>query len=145
MAYEVEKYRDKREKVLGVRKRGMSFGAVAAIVSVCIIAGLGFAIVPKAVSFVTTRNLDDAIYKLENSLPWPKEILPEIHSIQGVEKAATDKNGTRLVITFDRTAVDTGRFTALFKQKGLHPALLNREIHRQRIATLKEEEELEAL
>lgn len=57
--------------------------------------------------FASTRTLDDAIYKLENSTPWPNEIISGILEIEGVEKAMTDKGGTRLVITFDRTEVDT--------------------------------------
>ena len=36
MAYDLEKYRDKREKVLGVKKKGISFGAWAATVSAII-------------------------------------------------------------------------------------------------------------
>jgi len=145
MAYDLEKYRDKREKVLGVRKRGLSFGSIAIFVSLCILFGLGAVVVPKTVSFITTRNLDDAIYRLESAMPWPNEILPEILDIHGVENASTDMHGTRLVVTFDRTATDTVSFAAFFKQKELNPTLLNRVSHRQRVSTLKEEEELEAL
>ncbi len=145
MTYDLEKYRDKREKVLGVKKRGLSFGAIATIVSICIMAGLGFMIAPKAVSYILTRNMDDVIYKLENSKSWPSEIISKAKGIQGVENVVTDKHGTRLVVTFDRTITDIGRLTTLFKQKGLDATLLNRVSHRQRIATLKEEAELEAL
>ncbi len=145
MTYDLEKYRDKREKVLGVKKRGLSFGAIATIVSICIMAGLGFMIAPRAVSYVVTRNLDDTIYKLNNSKTWPSEIISKAKGIQGVENAVTDKHGTRLVVTFDRTITDIGRLTTLFKQRGLNATLLNRVSHRQRIATLKEEAELEAL
>ncbi len=37
MPYDPEKYREKREKVLGIKKRGLGFGAVAMIVSLVII------------------------------------------------------------------------------------------------------------
>jgi len=145
MTYDLEKYRDKREKVLGVKKRGMSFGAIVAIVSICIFAGLVLIVAPKAVSFVVTRNLDDAIYKFEGTGTWPKDTLPEMYKIKGVKAAVLDKNGTRLVVTFDRTSIDTERIDGFFKDKGLRTTLLNRVSHHQRVATMKEEEELEAL
>jgi len=145
MAYDLEKYRDKREKVLGVRKRGLSFGTIATIVSVCIITGIGFIAVPRAVSYVMTRNLDDVIYKLEHSKTWPGEILTEVQVLSGVDNVLTDKHDTRLVVTFDRTQTKPDAFAALFKQKGLKATLLNRVNHRQRMETLQEEAELEAL
>ena len=145
MAYDLEKYREKREKVLGVKKRGISFSAIATIISICIIAGIGFAAVPKAVSYVMTRNFDDAIFKLENSKSWPSGLVTELPGIEGVDKAKTDKHETRLVVTFDRTVTEPESFLTVFKQKGLKPTLLNRVNHRQRINTLKEEKELEAL
>lgn len=145
MTYDPEKYREKRENVLGIKRRGMSFGAIAAIVSICIMAALGFVVLPKTVAYVSTRNLDDAIYRLENLASWPNDIISGILEIEGVEKAVTDKGGTRLVITFDRTEVDTIRISSFFIKKGLKSTLLNRVSHRQRLTTLKEEEELEAL
>ncbi|MCK4838786.1 MAG: hypothetical protein KAS94_08270, partial [Desulfobulbaceae bacterium] len=75
MAYDFEKYREKREKVLGVRKRGLSFGAVAALVAAVIVLGLGGVAVPKTISYFTTRNLDDAIYRLADSTAWSQEIV----------------------------------------------------------------------
>jgi hypothetical protein len=145
MAYNLEKYREKREKVLGVKKRGMNFGMIATIVSICIVAGLVLVVAPKAVSFVITRNLDDAIYKFEGSGTWPKEILSDIHEVQGVKTAIMDKNGTRLVVTFDRTSTGTERIEVFFKDKGVKSTLLNRVSHQQRVETMKEEEEIEAL
>ncbi len=145
MAYDPEKYRDKREKVLGIRKRSLSFQTMAIIVSLAIITGLGIVAVPEAITYIATRNLDDAIYKLDGDRSWPKTIIPDVQGINGVETAATDKHETRLVITFDRTVVETGAFLTLFKQNGLEPALLNRVSHRQRLIILEEEEKLEAL
>ena len=52
MAYDLEKYRKKREKVLGVRKRGLSFSVVAAIVSIVIVTGLGAVVVPRTAGFL---------------------------------------------------------------------------------------------
>ena len=51
MAYDLEKYREKREKVLGVKKRGISFGTLATIVSLLIILGLGVVVVPKSIAY----------------------------------------------------------------------------------------------
>ncbi len=145
MTYDLEKYRHKREKVLGLKKRGLSFGTLAAIVSLSIIAGLSFVVIPKTVDYMATRNLDDAIYKLENSAVRHDDIIKEVLGISGVKKALTDKEGTRLVVTFDRREVDAIKFSALFKQKGLKATMLNRLSHRQRLATQKEEEKFEAL
>ena len=47
MSYDFNKYKDKRDKVLGVKKRGLSFGVIAAIVSLIIVIGLGVVVVPK--------------------------------------------------------------------------------------------------
>ena len=145
MTYNFEKYREKREKVLGVKKRGISFGAIATIVSICIIAGLVLVVAPKAVSFVMTRNLDVAIYKFEGIGSWPKDILSEIHELQGVKKAVMDNNDTRLVVTFDRTSIDTDKIDVFFKDKGLKSILLNRVSHSHREMIIEEEKEIEAL
>lgn len=145
MTYDLGKYRHKREKVLGLKKRGLSFGTLAAIVSLSIIAGLSFVVIPKTIDYMATRNLDDVIYKLENSAVWHDDIIKEVLGISGVKKVMNDKNSMRLVVTFDRREVDVIKFSALFKQKGLKATLLNRLGHRQRLATRKEEEKLEAL
>ncbi|MCP4367062.1 MAG: hypothetical protein GY797_02945 [Deltaproteobacteria bacterium] len=145
MAYDTEKYRSKREKVLGIKKRGMSFGVIAAIVSICIIVVLGFVVLPETIAYIAERNLDDAIYKVERSGQWSHEIMTGIHEIGGVVEAVTDKGGKRLIITFDRNEVDIVKFSSFFRKKGLKPTLLNRVNHRQRVTSLKEEEKLEAL
>jgi len=145
MAYDTEKYRKKREKVLGYKKRGISFGTIAIIVSVCIIAGLGIAAIPKTVKYIATRNLDDAIFKLDNSLKWPVDVISGIQEIPGVKAVVSDTDKTRLVVTFDRNSVQLTKFTSFFKLKGLKSILLNRIGHRQRINTKKEKKEFEAL
>ena len=78
MSYDLEKYRDKREKVLGVKKRGISFGTLAGIVSLAIILGMGAVVVPKAIAYLNTRHLDDAIYKLQNAESLPQEAIDGI-------------------------------------------------------------------
>ena len=145
MTYNTEKYREKREKVLGIKRRGISFGVIAAIVSGCIIVALGFVVLPGTMAYIAERNLDDAIYRLEKSASWPNEIVAGILEIEGVVGAITDKGEKRLIITFNRKEVDMEKFTSFFAQKGFKPTLLNRVNHRQRVTILAEEKELEAL
>ncbi len=139
MAYDFEKYRDKREKVLGVRQRGLSFGAVAALVAVVIVLGLGGVAVPKTVAYFTTRNLDDAIYKLADSGKWNQEVVSEINGLPGVRKALTDNHDTRLVITFNRYDSGPEKFKMVFGRKNIEAELLNQMDHRQRKVILAKE------
>jgi hypothetical protein len=144
MLYDPEKYREKREKVLGIRKRGLSFSTVASIIAGLIIFGIGFVTVPSAVSYITTRNLDDVIYKLDKDMIWKDALVIKIEAVKGVAFLKKDKHDTRLVITFDRREADLSDFAAVFSKNNLKVTLLNRVNHRQRQTTLKEEEELEA-
>ena len=144
MLYDPEKYREKREKVLGIKKRGLSFLTVASIIAGLIIFGIGFVTVPSAVSYITTRNLDDVIYKLDKDMIWKDAVVIKIEAVKGVAFLKKDKHDTRLVITFDRREADLSDFTAVFSKNNLKATLLNRVNHRQRQTTLKEEEELEA-
>lgn len=141
MGYDPEKYREKREKVLGIKKRGLGFGAIAMIVSIVIMAGLGIVIVPQAISYMTTRHLDDAIFKLESASAWPESAIAGINAIQGVKITANDPHTTRLVVTYDRRTVKISNLTVLFDQYGLEVTLLNEVNHRQHQNTLKNEEE----
>lgn len=145
MAYDLEKYRDKREKVLGVKKKGISFGAWAATVSAIIIVGLISMVAPKSIAYFTTRNLDDVIYKLSGVQSWPQEIIHTITTLDGVKLAISDKDGARLVVTFDRSITDTESISTFFNENGYQAVLLNRVSHRQRIQTEQEEAELETL
>jgi hypothetical protein len=144
MLYDPEKYREKREKVLGIKKRGLSFSTVASIIAGLIILGIGFVTVPSAVSYITTRNLDDVIYKLDKDMIWKDAVVIKIEAVKGVTFLKKDKHDTRLVITFDRREADLSDFTAVFSKNNLKATLLNRINHRQRQTTLKEEEEFEA-
>jgi len=146
MDYDQDKYREKREKVLGAKKRrGLNFSTISTIVSIAIILGLSIIVVPRTVNYVVTRNLDDVVYKLETQEKWPNEVLVHVSGIKGVEETVVDKNGTRLVITFDRSAVETDSFASVFRNQKLEAILLNRMNHRQRVTNLKEEVNLEAL
>jgi hypothetical protein len=139
MAYDLEKYREKREKVLGVKKRGISFGAIATAVSCLIVLGLGSVVVPKSIAFFNTRHLDDAIYKLKHVDTWPAEILAEVGGLSGVKDIVADTDGTRIVITFDKSITDTEPLSAFFDRKKIATIMLNRVGHNQRMTTMKKE------
>jgi hypothetical protein len=141
MVWDPETYREKREKVLGIRKRGLSFGSLSAIVSLVILLGFVFVSVPGAISYLSTRHLDDAIYKLAENRVWEGALVAQIRKMDGVRAADQDTHGTRLVVTFDRRSANPTTFDSLFKQKNLNAALLNRVSHRARQTTLAAEKE----
>ena len=143
MAYDLEKYRDKREKVLGVKKRGVSFGTLATIVSLVIILGLGIVVVPKSIAYFNTRHLDDVIYKLQNAETWPQDVIAGINQLAGVKTIETDTHSARIVITFDKSIADTKDFNTLFKANEVKAILLNRVSHTQRMETLAKESKFE--
>jgi copper chaperone CopZ len=139
MAYNFEKYREKREKVLGVKKRGVSFGTLAAVISMIIILGLGVVVVPKSIAYFNTRHLDDAIYKLQNTETWPQEIVEGIRQLAGVKDVETDTASSRIVVTFDKSITDANDLNAFFKARSVKAILLNQVGHAQRLHTMKQE------
>ena len=139
MTYDLEKYRDKREKVLGEKKRGVSFGTLATIVSLMIILGLGTVVVPKSIAYFNTRHLDDAIYKLQDAESWPQETISSIQELAGVKNIETDANSSRLVITFDKSITGTTDINAFFKQNDIKTVLLNHVGHADRQKILAKE------
>ena len=143
MTYNLEKYRDKREKVLGVKKRGISFGTLAGIVSLVIILGMGVVVVPKSIAYFNTRHLDDAIYKLQNTETLPQEVIAGIQELDGVKGIETDLHSSRVVITFDKSIADTKEFNSYFKKKEIEAILLNRVSRTQRLKTLAKEAKFE--
>lgn len=141
MAWDPERYREKREKVLGIRKRGISFGSLTAIVSVVILLGMASLSVPGAISYIQTRHLDDAIYRLEGNTAWPKVLVAAVQQLEGVRDTSLDTHDTRLVVTFDRRHASPEKFSTLFRKNDLTASLLNQVSHRQRMNTLKQEKE----
>ena len=141
MAYDPEKYREKREKVLGIKKKGVGFGTLAMMVSLVIIAGLSAVTVPQAVSYMATRHLDDAIFKLASDSDWPDDAIEAIRSVPGVKDTVKNNHTTRLVVTFDRRTVNLADITARLERQNVNITLLNRINHRQHRNTLKKEEE----
>ena len=143
MSYNLEKYREKREKVLGVKKRGISFGTLAAVISVIIILGLGVVVVPKSIAYFNTRHLDDAIYKLQNAGEWQQELVGGIEQLAGVKDIETDASSSRIIVTFDKSVIGTNDLNAFFKSNGVKAILLNQVSHTQRLNTLKQEAKFE--
>jgi len=143
MSYNLEKYRDKREKVLGVKKRGISFGTLAATVSMIIILGLGVVVVPKSIAYFNTRHLDDAIYKLQVTEAWPQEIIEGIRDLGGIKNIEADQENSRIVITFDKSIAEIKVFNSYFKTNNIEAILLNRISHTQRLKILEKESKFE--
>jgi len=143
MAYNFEKYREKREKVLGVKKRGVSFGTLAAVISVIIILGLGVVVVPKSIAYFNTRHLDDAIFKLQSAGDWQQELVADIQQLAGVKNIETDASSSRIVVTFDKSVTGINDLNGFFKSKGVKAILLNQVSHTQRLQTLKQEAKFE--
>ncbi len=139
MTYNLDKYRDKREKVLGVKKRGISFGTMAGIVSLVIILGLGVVVVPKSIAYFNTRHLDDVIYKLQNAESWTPETITAIQQLAGVKNVETDNNSTRIIITFDKSITNTYDINAFFKQRDIQIVLLNQVGHAHRLQIMEKE------
>lgn len=139
MAYNPEKYREKREKVLGVRKRGISFGLLAVIVASLILAGFGAVVIPKTVAWWNDRNLEDAIFKLKDGGAWPAGVVTAAGAEPGVKRAVTDKGAARMVITFDKTAYDARKMTSLFEKNGINAVLLNRIDHSQHLRGMQKD------
>lgn len=143
MTWDPEKYREKREKVLGVKKRGISFGSLAAVVSCLMLMGFASVWVPGAGSYIKTRHLDDAIYKLEGSTAWPQSLLTELSGLPGVRGMEKDTHGARLVLTYDRRVTSVHNLAEFFQKNETDVSLLNRISHRQRRATIEAEKEPE--
>jgi hypothetical protein len=137
MTYDMEKYRVKREKVLGVRKRGINFGTMALIVSSVIVFGLGALVIPRAVAYLQSRNLDDAIYKMQKGSSLPADLIIGLVGVEGIKDVAVEADKGRVVVTFDRGVIDTDRIEAFFTKKDLRVILLNRVGHGHNLASLE--------
>jgi len=147
MAYDLDKYRVKREKVLGVRKRGAGPMVAAGLVAVLLVAVIGGVLIPRAVAYLGSRNLDDAIYKITpaGSRRWRPEVMAALEGLAGVRRVVLDHGSVRLVVTFDRRRLDTARITKTLARFGVAADLLNRVGHRERMMILEKEAEFEAL
>ena len=145
MPYDPLKYKEKRDKVLGVKKRKMSFGVTAVIVSSILVVGIAAVFLPPYVGRFLNRNLDDAIYKVAGDINHSHTLISEISEMSGITETASDKDGARIIVTYDRTITDIGKISLFMKQKGIEAVLLNNMGHNERKAILSKEEALEAL
>ncbi|HIJ90203.1 MAG: LMBR1 domain-containing protein [Desulfobulbaceae bacterium] len=139
MSYDLEKYREKRERVLGVKKRGLGFGRVAGFISLVILLGLGMVVIPRSIAFLQTRQLEDAIYKLSEERDGSERVLAELKKQEGVREVMVDAHGSRVVVTFNKEILDTARISAFFLKQGAPAVLLNEVSHSQRLHTMKKE------
>ena len=139
MSYDLEKYREKRERVLGVKKRGLGFVYVAGLVSLAILLGLGLVVIPRSIAFLQNRQLEDAIYKLSGERAKAELVLAELKKQDGVREVMRDPHGSRVVVTFNKEKLDTARISAFFLQKGAQAVLLNEIGHHHGLHTMKKE------
>lgn len=139
MEYDTDKYRQKREKVLGITGKGIGFGTLSLTCSLVILTGLAWLIGPGTLKWWTDRHMVDAIYRMKGGEQWAPEIVSALETIPGVTYAFTDKEGTRLIVTFDKTNIDVSRFTSHFEARGINAVLLNTMPHHQQTKERKEE------
>lgn len=139
VTYDLEKYRDKRERVLGVRKRGLGFAGVMGVFSLVVVFALGLVIVPRAVNFLQNRQLEDAIYKFSAERNELNLALEKLKKEKGIKGVSLDVDGSRVVVTFNRELIDTARLSSYFLKEGLKAVLLNEIGHEHRLHTMKKE------
>lgn len=139
MVYDLEKYRKKRERVLGVKQRGLGFGRVAGIVALAILLGLGLVVIPRSIAFLQNRQLEDAIYKLSGERSGSELALAELKKQDGVRDVVVDAHGSRVVVTYNKGVLDTARISAFLLKQGAQAVLLNEVGHSQRMHTMKKE------
>jgi len=139
MLYDLEKYREKRERVLGVRKRGLGFGRVVGLVAIAILLGLGLIVIPRSIAFLQNRQLEDAIYKLSGERSGSEPALAELKKQEGVREVVVDAHGSRVVVTYNKGVLDTARISAFLLKQGAQAVLLNEVDHSQRMHTMKKE------
>lgn len=129
MPYDPGKYREKKAKVLGRRKRGISFQTAAVMMTLVLLSAFAFLVLPKVTASLQERNLEDAIYRMRDERPWPAAVGEEIAGLSGVHRVILDRDDTRLIVVFDRTRTGTAAIESLFLDRGLETVLLNRMHH----------------
>lgn len=145
MDYDLEKYRAKREKVLGVKKHFFSLGRILAVFSIAIVLLVSVAVVPQMATFFKNRHLDDIIYRLKDDTVLSPDAMAAIAAIKGVTGVNRDRENHRLILTFNRERTQPHAVTNQLSQVATGIIQLNVISHRQRLANLKKEKEFEAL
>jgi len=145
MSYNLEQYREKREKVLGVKRATIGFGRLSAFFAAGILFLVSIVIIPQMITFLNNRNLDDVIYRLKDNGAWSTATIKTLEKIPGVVSVIKDDKNHRLILTFNRTRTQPAGITGILKQKKIDVVQLNVIDHSQRLASLKKEAEFEAL
>ncbi len=145
MGYDIEKYRLKREKVLGVKKRGMPFASMAVLFTLGIFITVGWVVLPQAIAYIKNRNLDDVIFRVEGSTPWNEQSVVAMTSQEGVEDIKIETENNRVIITLNREVIGPEEIKQILKKHGKDGVLLNVIGHSQRLKIVAEEAKFEAL
>lgn len=145
MNYNLEQYREKREKVLGARHGTISFGRLSAFFATGIVLLVAIVVIPQMIDFFHNRNLDDVIYRLKNKSSWSTATPMTLEKIPGVVNVIRDEKNHRLILTFNRTRTQPTEITRILKQQNIDVVQLNVIDHNQRLASMKKEAEFEAL
>jgi hypothetical protein len=143
MGYDLEKYRIKREKVLGVKRRGITFARLAALFTIGIFLMVGLAVLPQAIAYMKNRNLDDVIYKIEGNGTWWESNGKGVTLQQGVEGVQFEKEKNRVIITFNRELTTPEKLEKFIKKHGQEVVMLNVIGHSQRLKIVAEEAKFE--
>ena len=145
MTYNLERYRKKREKVLGAGGKTVSFGRLSTLFATGVILLIGVGVLPRMNDIWHNRNLDDIIYRFENVKQWPVTALDTIETIPGVIDVIRDEKNNRLILTFNRNRTRPTEITHALQQQDMEVIQLNVINHSQRLAGLKKEATFEAL
>ncbi len=122
MAWNPERYREKRERVLtGNRKQGSKMvkvllGTVLGVVALGLFLGA-----PVVWESFSSRHLDDVILRVDAAA----HAVTQLPVGDGIRNVAEDQGGNRLVVTFDRRETSARRIVETLKASGTDCFLLN--------------------
>jgi len=136
MAYDFEKYRDKREKVLGQKRKRLGAGGIALAFAALFLVVMGGILLPRAVAYLKERGLNDAIIRVEGDV---QAVVDTLQTVDGVKRVAVDHSGKRLVVTYHRSLTGASALVATLQREGAHAYLLNDVDHLHRRMTLEKE------
>ena len=145
MSYNLEAYRTKREKVLGVKSNTVSFGKISTFLAGGIMLIIAIVVIPQMANFLKNRNLEDVIYRLNNNTDWSSAPFQALDKIPGVVAITKDQNNHRLIITYNRTQTKPVLISGILKQQNMDVIQLNVISHNQRLTSLKTEAKFETL
>ena len=145
MVYDPEKFRDKRERVLGVKKRKPILGIFVVLFVSAIFVTTGITVIPQVTDYLRYRHLDDAIIKPAAGLDWSTKHSESLHSHAGVVQISYEEHSDRLVVTYNRNMTNSEDIMRSIAERGFEANLLNVVGHAERMKIVREEQEFEAL